>query len=63
MWLGSGVAVAVAAAPISPLAWELPFAKGAGRGVKKCLVCGLYKNKQQTDWPMFHNLQVLGLLL
>ena len=31
MWLGSGVAVAAAqasaAAPISPLAWELPYAQ------------------------------------
>ena len=33
MWLGSGVAVAVeqasAAAPIQPLAWELPYAATA----------------------------------
>ena len=29
MWLGSGVAVPVATAPIQPLAWEPPCAMGA----------------------------------
>ena len=37
MWLGSGVAVAVAsvAAPIPPLAWELPYVAGAATKRKK----------------------------
>ena len=39
MWLGSGVAVAVAeasaAAPIGTLAWELPHAKGMALKRKK----------------------------
>ena len=29
MWLRSGVAVALATAPIRPLAWEPPYAVGA----------------------------------
>ena len=33
MWLGSGVALA--AAPIQPLAWEIPYATGAALERKK----------------------------
>ena len=40
MWLRSGIAVAVAwdtaAAPVQPLAWELPYA--AGVAVKKKII-------------------------
>ena len=35
MWLRSGVAEAVAVAPIRPLTWELPYAAGAALEKKK----------------------------
>ena len=35
MWLGSGIAVAVATALIGPLAWELPYSAGAALNSKK----------------------------
>ena len=35
MWLGSRVAVAVATAPIRPLAWEPPCAEGAAQEMAK----------------------------
>ena len=41
MWLGSGVAMAVAQAsapaPIQPLAWELPYATGVALKRKKMM--------------------------
>ena len=39
MWLGSGVSLAMgslgAVAPISPLAWEPPYAAGAAQEIAK----------------------------
>ena len=34
-WLGSGIAVAAAAAPIQPLGWELPYASDVALKGKK----------------------------
>ena len=42
MWLGSHVAMA-AAAPIQPLAWELPYARGTALKRKK-------EKKQYNMW-------------
>ena len=42
MWLRSGIAVAVAwdtaAAPVQPLAWELPYAAGVAVKKKKIII-------------------------
>ena len=61
MHIGSGVAVAVAVAPIQPLAWELSYAPGAViREKKKSLIIGFLEEK---GFVVLSNKTVVGTLL
>ena len=59
MWLGPGVAVAVArpaaTASIGPLAWELPYASGSALK-KKVNSHALFRFPQ--SFPIFHVLDI-----